>query len=97
MKEFRAKISKTETEGGINRIAFERYFGYKMPSEMLSDLVNRDKKENIDLPASIENKAEDLMNKILKIDENEARKYKLKKFLSLMKNVKIKKDKNLKY
>ena len=45
---------------------------------MLSDLVNSDKKENIDLVASIRNKVEDLMNEIFKIDENEAKKNKKK-------------------
>ena len=44
LREFSAKINKTETEGGINRIEFKRYFGYKIPSEMLSDLVNSDNK-----------------------------------------------------
>ena len=61
MKEFSAKINKIETEAGINRTVFERYFGYKIPSEMLSDLVNSDKK-NTDLLASIKNRAEDLIN-----------------------------------
>ena len=37
LKEFSAKINKIETEGGINRTVFERYFGYKIPCEMLSD------------------------------------------------------------
>ena len=46
---------------------------------MLSDLVNSDKKENIDLVASIRNKVEDLMNEIFKIDENEAKKNKKNK------------------
>ena len=75
LKEFSAKINKIDTEGGINRIVFERYFGYKIPSEMLSDLVNSDKKENTDLEASSRNRAEDLINEVLKTDEDEAKKY----------------------
>ena len=43
---------------------------------MLSNLVNSDKK-NTDLVVSIRNRAEDLIKKVLKIDENEAKKYKL--------------------
>ena len=57
LKEFSAKINKIETEGGINRRVFEGNFAYKIPSEMLSDLVNSDKKENTDLVASIRNRA----------------------------------------
>ena len=34
LKEFSAKNNKVQTDGGINRIVFEIYFGYKIPSEM---------------------------------------------------------------
>ena len=61
MKELSAKINKIETEAGINRTVFGRYFDYNIPSEMLSDLVNSDKK-NTDLVASIKNRAEDVIN-----------------------------------
>ena len=44
---------------------------------MLSDLVNSDKKENTDLVASSRNRAEDLINEVLKADEDEAKKDKL--------------------
>ena len=57
MKEFSVKITKIETEGGINRTVF----GYKIPSEMPSDIVNSDKNENTDLVASIRNRTEDLI------------------------------------
>ena len=73
LKEFSAKINKIETEGGINMTVFERYLGYKTPTEMLSDLVNSDKKENTDLVASIRNRVEDLINEILKTDEDEVK------------------------
>ena len=73
LKEFSAKINKIETEGGISRTVFERYFGYEIPTEMLSDLVNSGKKENTDLVASVRNRAEDLINEVLKTDENETK------------------------
>ena len=73
LKEFSAKINKIETEEGMNRIVFQRYSGYKIPSEMLSDLVNSDKKENTDLVASIRSRAEDLINEVLKKNEDEAK------------------------
>ena len=66
---------------------FERYFGYKIPSEILSDLVNSDKKESTDLMASIRNKAEDLINEVLKTDENEAKKYKLNKAIATVEEI----------
>ena len=66
---------------------FERYFGYKIPSEILSDLVNSDKKESTDLMASIRNKAEDLINEVLKTDENEAKKYKLNKTIATVEEI----------
>ena len=55
LKEFSAKVNKIETEGCINRTVFVRYFGYKIPSKMLSDLVSSNKKENTDLVVSIRN------------------------------------------
>ena len=66
---------------------FERYFGYKIPSEILSDLVNSDKKESTDLMASIRNKAEDLINEVLKTDENEAKKYKLNETIATVEEI----------
>ena len=80
-------IIKIETEGGINRTVFERYFGYKIPSEMLSDLVNSDKKENTDSVVSIRNRAEDLINEVLKTDENEAKTYKLKETIAAVEEI----------
>ena len=74
LNEFSAKINKIEAEGGINRTVFERHFGYKIPGEMLSDLVNSDKKEKTDLVASIRNRAEDSIIEFLKTYENEAKK-----------------------
>ena len=87
LKEFSAKINKIETKRGINRIVFKRYFGYKIPSEMLSDLVNIDKKENIDLVASIRNRAEDLINEVLKTGEDEAKKYKLNEAIAAVEEI----------
>ena len=87
LKEFIAKINKIDAEGGINRIVFERYFGYKIPTEMLSDLVNSDKKENTDLEASSRNRAEDLINEVLKTDEDEAKKYILNETIAAVEGI----------
>ena len=79
---------------------FERFFGNKIPIEMLSDLVNSDKKENTDLVASIRNRAEDLITEVLKTDGNEAKTYKLNETIAAveeileLKNIKIKKDRD---
>ena len=87
LKEFNDKINKIETEGSINRIVFERYFGYKIPSKMLSDLFNNNRKENTDLVALIRNRMEDLINEVLKADEDEAKKYKLNETIAAVEEI----------
>ena len=54
---------------------------------MLSDLVNSDKKENTDLVASIRNRAEDLINEVLKTDKNEAKKYELNETIAAIEEI----------
>ena len=87
LKEFSAKINKIETEKGISTTVFKRFFDYEIPSQMLSDLFNSNKKENTDLVTSIRNRAEDLINEIFKAGQNEATKYKLNETIAAVEEI----------
>ena len=54
---------------------------------MLSDIVNSNKKENTDLVASTGYSAEDLINEVLKRDEDEAKKYNLNKIITAVEEI----------
>ena len=53
IKEFHSEIIKTEIKN-INRTVLYKYFGYRIPSVMLSDLFNNDGEENTGLVTLIQ-------------------------------------------
>ena len=63
LKEFTDFIIEYGT-GGINKKLYTKYFGNKVPTEMVKDLVNSDKEENNSLVTSIRNRLSDLVEEV---------------------------------
>ena len=57
----------------ISKKVFKKYFGYKVLTEMVKDLVNSDKEENNGLLTSIRNRLSDLVEEVLKVDDEKVK------------------------
>ena len=76
LKKFTNYVINYET-GSINKKLCKEHFSYKVPTELLRDLVNSDKEENIDLVTSLRDRLSELLSEVLTIDEEEVKKHKL--------------------